>query len=435
MLWVCNIMLPAVARALGQPYSVREGWLTGTLNRLLQEETKGLELGICFPMGEAETNWNRKLELSDGKGSTKPVFCYGFAEDLSHPERYDEVMELRFAQILADFQPDLVHLFGTEFPHAYACAKVFGRPARTLVSIQGLCGPIARAYMADLPKRVQRDKTLRDVLRKDSLQEQQQKFRMRGEREEKLLHLCGHVAGRTAFDRSETMRMHPGAVYHELGETMRDAFYQGKWELERCERGQIFLSQGDYPLKGFHYLLEAAGELLPAFPEVKIVVAGNSILGEGGLKNRLKIPAYGKYLRQLIRTFGLKGKVQMLGRLEEEEMKKVYLSSHLVVCPSALENSPNSVAEAMLLGVPVAAARTGGIPSMITDGEDGLLFEKGNVSQLKEKLRLLLTRDDLAKALSEKERERARKAHDGEANYRRLWQIYETMVKGADQKG
>ena len=44
--------------------------------------------------------------------------------DLEHPERYDSAMEARFLQILEDFQPDLVHIFGTEFPHGYALSLI-----------------------------------------------------------------------------------------------------------------------------------------------------------------------------------------------------------------------------------------------------------------------------------------------------------------------
>ena len=45
VLWVCNIMLPALAEALGQEYSVREGWLSGAFGRYLEEEDAGLEIG------------------------------------------------------------------------------------------------------------------------------------------------------------------------------------------------------------------------------------------------------------------------------------------------------------------------------------------------------------------------------------------------------
>lgn len=428
VLWVCNIMLPAAARALGVPYSVREGWLTGILDRLLAADagTEGLpELGVCFPAEGELAHLQKKIRP---EGSSREIACYGFAEDLVHPEEDDVSLELRFGQILADFRPDLVHIFGTEFAHAYACAKVWNRPERTLVGIQGLCGAIAEEYMADLPERVQRARTLRDVLRSDSLQEQQQKFRLRGAREKKLLQLAGHVTGRTEFDRRETAVLQPKARYHRMNETMRSSFYEGRWDPAHCRRGQIFLSQGDYPLKGFHYLLQALAEVRKECPQVNLVVAGNSILGNDGLKSRLKIPAYGAYLRRLIREGGLEGCVQVTGRMEEEEMKRTYLRSHLVVCPSALENSPNSVAEAMLLGVPVIASRAGGIPSLIRDGVDGLLFPKGDVQALADRICRILKDDALARRLSEEAAKQAAVLYDGEENFRRLLEIYEAIL-------
>ena len=96
-------------------------------------------------------------------------------------------------------------------------------------------------------------------------------------------------------------------------------------------------------------------------------------------KDVLKLPAYGKYLKKLIRENQLEEKINMLGRIDAEEMKKQYLSCQVFVCPSVLENSPNSVGEAMLLGVPCVAANVGGIHNILTDGGDGFLYPPGDV--------------------------------------------------------
>ena len=181
VLWVCNIMLPAIAQALSEEYSVREGWLSGILGRVLentgsedvaecpqeQNAAGNLELGICFP-GKSGADLSVRLPLGTKK---KEVACYSFYEDLTSPENYDDRMEARFAQILADFKPDLVHIFGTEFGHAYACAKVWNKPEKTLLGIQGLCGSIAEHYYADLPQSVINSVTLRDFLKKDSIRQ------------------------------------------------------------------------------------------------------------------------------------------------------------------------------------------------------------------------------------------------------------------------
>ncbi len=172
VLWLCNIMLPAIAQELELPYSNREGWLTGIYERICREKKRngngmGIELGICFPMDEGtEEAMGRQEKQREFRLGESGVFCYGFRENLAVPERYDAGLEERLKEILEDFKPDMVHIFGTEFPHTLAMVRAFGRPERTLVGIQGLCSACAEAYMADLPERVVRRKTFRDWLKK-----------------------------------------------------------------------------------------------------------------------------------------------------------------------------------------------------------------------------------------------------------------------------
>lgn len=437
VLWLCNIMLPAIAEELGLPYSNREGWLTGIYGRICegreagkQEGGDGPDLGICFPMAEMAPCIKERCRGSLGfrLGRTGTA-CYAFRENLAAPERYEEGMEGQFREILAEFQPDLVHIFGTEFPHALAMVRAFRKPERILVGIQGLCFACAEAYMADLPEYVIRRRTFRDRVKKDSILQQREKFRIRGEREKEALKGCGHITGRTAFDRRETGKINPGAVYHFMGETMRAPFYDGRWQPGREDACGIFLSQGDYPLKGFHYVLRALPEVLKEYPKAYVEVAGNSIIGNQTWKDKAKISSYGKYLLELIHSLGLAGRVHVLGKLSAEEMKAAYLRSGMYVCPSSLENSPNSVGEAMLLGVPVVAARTGGIPSMVEDGREGLLFEPGNEKELAECIKRVWREPEETARRAANARRRALEAHSGDKNYRRLLAVYREICQ------
>lgn len=434
VLWVCNIMLPAIAKELKLPYSNREGWLTGIFERLTRENKEAMqqnisgkneiELGICFPESGQE---------AIGKLTVEGVYCYGFAEDLNRPEAYDCRLEERFAEILADFQPDILHVFGTEFPHALAAVRAFGKPAKTLVGIQGLCYEIAEVYMADLPEKIQRKVTFRDFMKKDSLRQQQEKFKKRGEHEIQTIRLAGHITGRTRFDREGTARQNPHAIYHSMNETMRSDFYTGEWNLSTCERHSIFLGQGDYPLKGFHFMLKAMPLLIKDYPDARLYVAGNSIIENKTLRDKIKLSAYGSYLRSLIHQYGLQDRITVLGKLSAQEMKRQFLKSSVFVCPSVLENSPNTIGEAMLLGVPVAASFTGGIPDMIQDGVEGLLFPAGNVQKLAEAVSALWQEEKdvngltFAERISGAARRRAFFAHDAEHNYRRLMEIYQDI--------
>lgn len=436
VLWLCNIMLPAIAEELGLPYSNREGWLTGIYERIcdksgsVEEKSFTPELGICFPMTEIPARITEKCNRTVGFRLEKTgVSCYVFRENLAMPERYEEKMEDRFQEILEDFGPDMVHIFGTEFPHTLAMVKAFGRPERTLIGIQGLCFACADAYMANLPEYVIRRRTFRDWLKKDSILQQQEKFRVRGEREKEALKGTGHITGRTDFDRLETKRINPKAKYHFMNETMRSPFYEGRWDSEVEEPYSIFLSQGDYPLKGFHYILQALPEILKDYPKACVMVAGNSIMERRTLKDRIKISSYGKYLLELMDSLGLTGHVHVLGRLSAGEMKDMFLRASIFVCPSSLENSPNSMGEAMLLGVPVVAARTGGIPSMIEDGREGLLYEPGNVKELAECIKRVWREPEETAKRTENARKRAFDTHDGDKNYERLLAIYREICQ------
>lgn len=96
--------------------------------------------------------------------------------------------------------------------------------------------------------------------------------------------------------------------------------------------------------------MNAMSLLAAKYPDLKLYVAGNSVIAHGSLKERLKLSAYGKYLLSLIREYGLQDKVIMSGKLDALEMKERFLKSSVFLCPSVLENSPNTVGEAQLLG-------------------------------------------------------------------------------------
>ena len=424
VLWVCNIMPPVIGQYLGKECSVKEGWISGILARLAKEKEE-IELGICYPVAELAEEEKRVIQLENNKNIT----CYGYIEDTVCPENYGgESLENRLKEIIDDFQPEVLHIFGTEYGHSLAAARAMNNPYKTLIGLQGVISECAKEYMADLPIEVQSKVSFRDWLKKDSMKQQQEKFFIRGEREKEALKLCGHVTGRTEFDKNAAKAINPNAKYHHMNETMRGEFYEGKWTREKCKEHSIFFSQADYPLKGFHYLLQALKEVKKQYPDVTVNVAGNSLVGYKTIKEKIKISAYGKYLRKLVKDLQMEDKIIFLGRLSADEMKQQYLNCHTFVCASSLENSPNSVGEAMLLGVPVVASNTGGIPSMVEHEKEGLLFEKGNAKALAEAIMRIWEDDAKVDAMNINASVRARKTHGADENYRTLLGIYRNII-------
>ena len=102
------------------------------------------------------------------------------------------------------------------------------------------------------------------------MRQQQNKFYQRAGNERQALLLTDHITGRTEFDRAETAKINPRANYYSMNETMRQEFYEGRWKPEQTECHSIFLGQGDYPLKGMHFLLEAMGRLKESYPDLKL---------------------------------------------------------------------------------------------------------------------------------------------------------------------
>lgn len=423
VLWVCNILPPVISRYLGKEGSVKEGWISGILMRMA-EEKENVELAIAYPV--TDSSEERKIEVFIG--NDKDIICYGFAEDTVHPECYGgEPLEKRMQQIIRDFKPQILHVFGTEYGHSLAAVKAFQNPEHTLIGLQGVISECAREYMADLPPKVQNQVSFRDWLKRDSMKQQQEKFWKRGEKEKEVLKLCGNVTGRTAFDKAVANKINPNAEYFFMNETMRGEFYEGEWKYSNCKKHSIFFSQADYPLKGFHYLLQALELIREKYPDVTVAVSGNSLVNYKTLKDKIKISAYGKYLRKLIKEGGMEDKIIFLGRLSALEMKQQYLKCNTFVCASSLENSPNSVGEAMLLGVPVVASYTGGIPSMLEHEKEGILFEKGNVKALAEAIMRTWESYTIVTTITQNAKVRARQTHNADENYRRLLEIYQKI--------
>ncbi len=440
VLWICNIMLPRIAGKLGQEVNNKEGWITGLMDAVLAYNAanpdKALQLGIAFPVGKEQALLQDALIINQDYD----IPFYGFREDTSAPEQYDMTIEQDMKQIFTDFKPDMIHCFGTEYPHTLAAVKSFGKPQRTLVGIQGLCRVCAGAYMANLPQKVQKSVTFRDLVKGDTLLKQKQKFEDRGQWELAAIQGTGHVTGRTDWDRYWTGKWNPAAEYHAMNETLRKEFYADRWSFENCQSHRLFLSQGDYPLKGLHYMLSALPKILERYPDTQVYVAGNSLLRGKNLQGRLKISAYGAFLEKLIAQYHLEDKVHFTGKLSAREMKEQYLKCQAFVCASSVENSPNSLGEAMLLGTPVITSYVGGIPTMLGE-EEGTVYEGFRTECAEEEEEFVRISDRLAAAIchvfgnmqlamekAAKARTHAMKTHDAAANNQRLIEIYEEIV-------
>jgi glycosyltransferase involved in cell wall biosynthesis len=135
--------------------------------------------------------------------------------------------------------------------------------------------------------------------------------------------------------------------------------------------------------KGFEYLLRAARELCGTFPALKVV-----IVGEGPDRQAIE---------NMIQRFGLESNVILAG--QHSDMPAVYAAMDIFVLPSLNEGLPMTILEAMAASKPVIATRVGAIPSVIKDGETGLLVNPEDVNGLRNALARLLTDSNLCRRI------------------------------------
>lgn len=419
VLWILNIVLPDIARKLKQAPDSAGGWMVGMRDALRRQS--GIELAVCFPLyGQPERT----------EGEMEDIRFYGFGQ----PERvclqYEPSVERQLKEIMDDFHPDIVHIFGTEYMHSLAAVKAFARPERTVIGIQGMVSVYARHFMAGVPLWVQKGRTFRDIVKRDNLLHQQENFYRRAVFEREAIGSVGHVIGRTDWDKACTEQINRRAAYHFCNETLRESFYEKQWCLEECERHSLFVSQGSYPIKGVHYVLEAMPAVLERYPDAHLYVAGGDITKRESWPDRLRQSSYGKYVRELIARNHLEGHVTYTGFLDEAAMCGRFCSSHVFVSPSSIENSPNSVGEAMLLGMPVISSDVGGVKNMLTHEKEGFVYQADAPYMLAHYVNRIFADDELAERLGQAAVVHAARTHDREKNSRRLLEIYEEILAG-----
>jgi len=141
--------------------------------------------------------------------------------------------------------------------------------------------------------------------------------------------------------------------------------------------------------KNFPLLIRAINRLQPNYPNIKICVAGDG--------DRLD------EAKQLCSQNGLGNNFTFLGKIEHDNIKKLYHKSNIFVLTSLGEGVPMALLEAMFCGMACISTNVGEIGSIIEDGENGfLLQDTEDDAVLAERIRLLLTNEKLRLLMAEK---------------------------------
>ena len=409
VLWITNVELPAVAREKNHNIVIC-GWLEVMAAQL----TKMPDINLYVA---SSTDYSTYLdEVIDG------THYYAFNEPNS-----DGILD----RALADAKPDVIHMWGTEMWHCKVFTNLVqqaGYLDRFVVSIQGLTHIYDKHFIVDIPSKVVNGRTLKEHYRRPNIADFHQIMHEHGLEEIEILKMIKYCIGRTRWDYDAVKAVNPSVTYFTGEESLREQFYRGEWTYEACNEHTIFYSQAHYPVKGFHIFLKALARLKQSYEDVKVKVLGADPFSKKGLNALIDASSYESYIKKLIIRYNLRDNIEFLGKLDADAMLRQYKLANVFVCASTIENSSNSVCEAMLVGTPVVASRVGGMESIIDHGISGLIYDLEDTEAMVGHIEKLFEDESLCRELSNNAKEVAMKRHDKENNFSRLLEIYNTIM-------
>lgn len=415
VLWVSLIKFPPLCTYLGEEAPTHCGWLYSSAKALL-DRMPDLQLGVIV------YSYGNKFEEYQVDGINY------YMVPSKNMAKTDKRQVLNCRKALNRFHPDLIHIHGTEHSLAQAVCMANEGKVKTVANIQGLAGPYTRYADGGLSlSEKMTNITPLDFYRNTFLLNAKRNFRHRAACENYVITHITDIIGRTQWDHDHVMTINPKLQYHFMNETLRDSFYMDPiWSLNRCKKHTIFVSNSNASLKGAHQVLKALAIIIKSYPDAVVNFCGSKVMNSD-LKTMLHFQGYHLYLRKLVKKLGLKEHVRFLGTLTEPQMKQAFLDAHVYVMPSAIENSPNSLCEAQIIGVPLVASYCGGTPTLVDEGKTGYMYRYEEIEMLAHTIMRLFEQKDFAQ-LSFNERSTALVRHDREINANRLVEIYSDFL-------
>jgi len=375
VLWFTNFPMPAVDRRTGKSTRGSGYWMRALIEEL--RTRPDIELGVAtiyprVPPLDFVEDGVRYFVASQPR--IQPHMAYR-ARDLSACLGFVE-----------GFHPDLIHVHGSERFFGLLSARGM-TSVPMVISLQGFPTAYLPTFFGALGATdIIRAQRLVEVLTLRGLLWGYREYARGAVREREILERVPAFMGRTKWDLAQVKRFQPNARYLHVDELLRPEFSESSWSLDTCNRDRVFVTNVGHPRRGTETLLDAAAMLVGQRPGLELHFAG-------GLPER---SGYGRFLRRRISALNLSNHVKLHGYLEGPALVRELLRSRAYAITSFAENSPNSLCEAMSLGLPCVASYAGGIPSLVEEGQTGLFFPPGDAALLAQRLEELLSDDALA---------------------------------------
>lgn len=413
VLWICQTVPPEADSLIGGERELKKtgGWILGMAAELIKVKEIELAIASVSPLVK---------ELRTLQGQIVRYFIAPMDKSAN-----DVKMIQNWQTVNSEYQPDVVHIHGTEYVHGLSWINANGAD-NVVVSLQGVLTSCSKFYYHGISQwDIIKNITPRDLYR-HTIFGAAKKFEKLAISERKLLCSVNHVIGRTAWDHQQLWAINPNARYHFNNEVLRKEFYDGMvWNYNNCNKFTLFVNQAEAPYKGLHQLIKSLPLIIRQYPQIHVRVAGFNPC-DTSVKRKIMRTGYGRYLIKLMKKYGVEEHISFIGPQNAEAMKRELLNANAFILPSAIENSSNALGEAQMLGVPCVASRVGGMATIIPDSRCGHLYRFSDIAELAY---------SICEVLKESEhfdntemRRVASERHNSETNSRVLAEIYKSIV-------
>lgn len=408
VLWF-EITEPSSYKQGGMPIA---GW-QDALEKIVRESPE-IQLGVSFVCSEEKGNKN-----VNGVNYYPISVKYGRIERKLYNkwDLYVKKVLPRAKEIVDEFKPDIIHVFGIEWPLGQV-AKYTDVPV--VIHIQGSVVPYNNAFYP--PNYSIYDYIIKKIYNPYSLYilwKNQRNNKNWEQWERDTWKNVKYYMGRTDWDRALANVMHPNCCYFHVEEALRGDFINREINRKKQDGGKLRLvSTGCSTFwKGPDMLLKTASILKDMGIDFEWNVAG----------------AMPVDLREIVeKKEGFKYRdcnINVLGFINASSLKELLLSSTMYVQTSYIENSPNGICEAQCLGVPVVSTNVGGISTLVHHNEDGVLVPANDPWQMANAI-VELYRDDARQELfSKNAREKAQKRHNPKNILSQLMDCYKKVIE------
>lgn len=385
------------------------GW-QDSLQKIVQE-IQDIELYVAFPTKNVAYN----VKKIDGVTYLPIKLEYNFFEKIRSKWTWDiyakKVCCAAF-KVVSEVRPDIIHCFGSEWLWGLVAEKT---NIPCVIHIQGSIVP----YMnAQFPPGYNEYTVAEAIGLKKMLTIKKQRMLTQSwvKQETRLWKTVKYYMGRTQWDLALTKMMNPAACYFHVDEALRESFFSctDSWHCPQGNKIILFSTGCTTFWKGPDMMLKTAKILKNNGIDFEWLVAGKM---DSKMKKVVEHHEACKFEDV---------NIKLIGFTKPDVLINYLCNCTMYVHTAYIENSPNSICEAQILGVPVVSTNVGGISSLI-DG-NGILVPANDPWQMANAIIDLSENKRMMSVFSEKGKEIACKRHSPSLIKKQLINCYKTII-------